>query len=40
MKSGDETSGLLEDVCCVFGKTAAGRFLFTETKEVKTVKFK
>jgi hypothetical protein len=40
MKSGDETSGVLEDVCCVFGKTAAGRFLFTEIKEVKAVKFK
>lgn len=40
MKSGDETSGVLEDVCCVFGKTAAGRFLFMETKEVKAVKFK
>jgi hypothetical protein len=40
MKSGDETSGLLEDVCCVFGKTAAGQILFTEMKEVKAVKFK
>jgi hypothetical protein len=40
MKSGDEKSGFLEDVCCVFGKTAASKFLFTETKEVKAVKFK
>lgn len=40
MKSGDETTGVLEDVCCVFGKPAAGKFLFTEIKEVKTVKFK
>jgi hypothetical protein len=40
MKSGDETTGALEDVCYVFGKIAAGRFLFTETKEVKAVKFK
>jgi hypothetical protein len=40
MKSGDETTGALEDVCCVFGKTAADRFLFTETKEIKTVRFK
>lgn len=40
MKSGDETSGALEDVCCVFGKAAADRFLFTEIKEVKAVKFK
>jgi hypothetical protein len=40
MKSGDETTGALEDVCCVFGKATAGRFLFTETKEIKTVRFK
>jgi hypothetical protein len=40
MKSGDETSGFLEDVCCVFGRTAASQFLFAETKEVKAVKFK
>lgn len=40
MKSGDETTGVLEDVCCVFGRTAEGRFLFTETKEVKAVRFK
>lgn len=40
MKSGDETSGLLEDVCRVFGKTAASQLLFAETKEVKAIKFK
>jgi hypothetical protein len=39
-KGGDETTGALEDVCCVFGKTAAGQFLFTETKKVKAVRFK
>jgi hypothetical protein len=38
--SGYETTGVLEDVCYVFGKTAEGRFLFTEVKEVKAVKFK
>lgn len=39
MKSGDETSGFLEDVDCVFGKTPADKFLFTEIKEVKSIKF-